>query len=119
MQHHLGKVVGGQGILGIEGQRVLIGVFCFLPLRLRFIQLSHQDIEVRLTRVVLHCLLGGGDSLINLSLRGAHLAQFEQGVGIMLVEGSGFLQGSLGPAEVFLVVEQRRAEQIIETTVVW
>ena len=62
-------------------------------------------------------LLGGYESLIRISLGGLHLAEFHQGVGIVLVEGNRFVEGGLGSAEIFFAEEVRGAEEIVEATV--
>ena len=80
-QHHVGKIVRGQGSLGARSHRLLISGLRLLPIAFGFVELPEQDVEVGIARVILDRLLIGGDGLIHFSLRSLHFTQFDQSIG--------------------------------------
>ena len=118
LQHDVGKIVGGDGIVGLNLESFLVHALGPIPVLLAFIQFAEQDVERDFSGVVLDGLLESCDGLIDGALGAENLAKFQESVRVLLVEFGGFAQGRFCGLVVLLVVEERRTQQVVEGTAV-
>ena len=101
-------------MVGRNAERLLVHAFGVIPVLLRFIQFTGKNIKGDIPRIVLNGLLVEGESLVSGALLYLHFAEFFNGVGVVLVEIDGFVQGGFGAGQIFLAVEERGTEQVVE-----
>ena len=65
LQHRIGEIIGGDGIIGLHSERLLILVLGFLPLSLAIEKASEQNIEANIFRILLYAAFLIGNGLID------------------------------------------------------
>src|SRR5208282_6101875 len=78
-------------------------------------ELAGQNVESNVLGMILNRLLVGGESLGSGAFGGLHLSQLEQSVRVIAVEVDSLAEGSLGAAQIVLVLEQRGPQQVVES----
>src|ERR1700687_552842 len=85
-EHKVSKIIGGQSLVGLDRQWLLIGRFRLLPISLPFIQSAQRDIDAGGIRRQLNSALIIGDGLRHFSARRLELSQKQQSIHILFVD---------------------------------
>ena len=112
-EHQVGKIVGGDGIIGLDGECFLVKIFGLLPIAASFEKARQRNIDADIARVRLHGALVSGDGLVHGAFGNLGAREHEERRHIVLVEIDS-LRKSFFCFVVLLILELELAKKRIE-----